>query len=192
MGRELEPDIVARVRSDFGGEFEQALDLLRESGRTGRVARCIVVASRGSLHSLREFIQLAEFDYRDAIMAGEYDSARRHIRDLRVSFLLDTPDTFWVGDVACMMASRGYTLSSLTTRATTAPPFDYTADYSEGRAQFVGPEGAIEVEKKNRRWTIRGDPQELERYNLNHAFDDERLFRDAVSGYLLTRGRPRA
>ena len=46
-------------------------------------------------------------------MAGEYDSAQRQIRDLAVSFLLDSPETFWLGEIACMMASRGYTLTSL-------------------------------------------------------------------------------
>ena len=58
----LEPDIVDRVRRDFGGESEQALVLLRESGKTGRVARCIVVASRGSLadpSALDAFVELA-------------------------------------------------------------------------------------------------------------------------------------
>jgi len=190
----LEPDIVERVRRDFGEESEKALDLLRASGETGRVARCVVVASRGSLDWLRGCIEDAARDYRDAIMAGEYDSANsdRRVRDLRVSFLLDTPQTFWVGDVACMMASRGYTLSSLTSRDTAVPPFQSTRDSLEGTAKFVGPEGEIELEKRNRQWTIRGDPKELEAYNMNRAFDVESAFRNAVSGYILTRRRPRA
>ena len=188
----LEPDIAERVRSDFGEESEPALALIRESGKTGRVARCIVVASRRSLDSLREYVRLAELDYRDAIIAGEYDPAGRQVRDLRVSFLLDTPEAFWVSEVARMMASRGYTLSSLATRAVTALPFEYAADVGEGRAKFVGPEGGVEVEKKDRRWMIRDDPKDLERYNLNRVFDDERVFRDAVSGYLLMRRRPGA
>jgi hypothetical protein len=69
----LEPDIVERVRTDFGGESEQALDLLRESGKLGRVARCMVVASRGSLDLLRDYIQLAKSDFRRAGAGGESD-----------------------------------------------------------------------------------------------------------------------
>lgn len=190
----LEPDIVQRVRRDFGGESEQALDLLRESGTAGRVARCIVVRSRGSLDLLRKSIEVAKFDYRDAVMGGEYDSANRdrQVRDLRVSFLLDSPETFWLGEVACMMALRDYTLVSVDSRPATAPPFVYTADRSEGRATFVGPEGEIELEKRDRRWSFRGDSKELERHNMDRVFDDERAFRDAVSGYILTRRRARA
>lgn len=188
----LEPDIVERVRCDFGRESEQALDLLRESGDTGRVARCIVLASRGSLDLLRDYIQLAQSDYRDVIIAGEYDSAQRQIRDLRVSFLLDSPESFWLGEVACMMALRGYALALVDSRPATAPPFVYTADRGEGRARFVGPEGEIELEKRDRRWSIRGDSKDLETHNMDRVFDDESAFRDAVSGYILTRRRPRA
>jgi hypothetical protein len=128
----LEPDIVEKIRSDFQPEeSERALDLIRESGKAGRIARCIVVASRGSLDSLQNHIRLANSDFNDAIMAGEYDATGRQARDLRVSFLMDTPQRFWVGQVACMMASRGYMLSSLTTRAAAVPPFDYPTDFNE-------------------------------------------------------------
>jgi hypothetical protein len=184
----LEPDIEERVRIDFGAAFERAIDLIRASGKHGRTARCIVVASRGSLELLRDQIRVAERDDRDSIMEGEYDSARRPIRDLRVSFMLDGPETFWVGEVACMMASRGYVLTSLVTRAATIPPFQYAADFGEGRAKFLGAQGEVEVEKKDRRWLVCGDPKELEKHSLNHPFDDEREFRDAVSGFLLMRG----
>lgn len=187
----LEPDIVERMRRDFGVESEHALALLRESGKTGRVARCIVVASRGSLELLKNCVQLAKSDHRDVIMAGEYDSAQRQVRDLRVTLLLDSPETFWLGEVACTMASRDYALASVDSRAATATPFVYTADRNEGRARFTGPEGDVELEKKDRRWSIHGDLVELDRSNMNRAFDDEREFRDALSGYLLTRRRPR-
>ena len=78
--------------------------------------RCIVVASHGSLELLKDYVQLAKSDYRDAIMSGEYDSAQRQVRDLRVSFLLDSPETFWLGEVACMMALRDYALASVDSR----------------------------------------------------------------------------
>ena len=146
----LEPDIVERVRRDFGVDSEHALALLRECDKTGCVARCIVVASHGSLELLKDDVQLAKSDYRDAIMSGEYDSAQRQVRDLRVSFLLDSPETFWLGEVACMMALRDSRWRRWT-RAATATPFVYTADRNEGRAKFTGPGGEITLEKKDGR-----------------------------------------
>jgi hypothetical protein len=185
----LESDIVERVRLDFGADAERALGLLRESRKTGRVARCIVVRSRGALDLLAKSIEVAKFDDRDAIVSGEYDPANpdRRIRDLRVSFLLHAPETFWVAEVACVMASRSYTLSSLTSRDTTVPPLQSTWDSLEGSAKFVGPECEIKLEKRNRKWSILGDPKELATYNMDRAFDDESAFRDALSGYLLAR-----
>ena len=186
----LEPDIVERVHTDFGRKSDEALHLLRGSGKAGRVARCIVMASRGSLARLKKYIELARLDYRDAITAGEYDSGR--VRDLRVSFLLDSPEKFWIGEVACMMSLRDYTLVSVETRPAPLPPFVDTADRHEGRARFVGPEGDIELERRNRQWSILADPGELEKYNLNHPFEDEAAFLDAVSGWILMRRFPGA
>jgi hypothetical protein len=188
----LEPDIVERVRRDFGTESEQAMDLLQKSGQTGRIARCIIVASRGSVDLLGKTIEQARLDFRDAIAAGEYDSAQRQIRDLRASFLLDSPEKFWLSGVACTMALRGYTLMSLESRPATAPPFVHSEDSGEGRARFIGPEGEIELEKRDRLWSIRGDPKDLETHNVDRVFEDEAEFRDAVSGYILRRRHPRA
>jgi hypothetical protein len=111
----LEADILEKVRRDFGEASERALGLLRAFGKGGRLARCAVVASEGSIDRLAKLIEVAWSDQRDAIVAGEYDSAGRRVRDLSVSFLVDTPKAFWISGVAAMMASRGYTLSSLTT-----------------------------------------------------------------------------
>ena len=187
----LEADIVAKVRSDFGAESEQALHLLRDFGKTGRLARCVVVESGGSIEGLGKAIDVAKFDYRDAIVAGEY-SGGRQVRDLSVSFLLDTPETFWIGGVARMMAARDYALSSLTTRDTTVPPFQRSAAALEGSATFDGPEGRVVVEKTGRQWSLRADPNELAGYGMNCPFHHEATFRDAVSGYVLSRRRPRA
>jgi len=110
----------------------------------------------------------------------------RHIRDLRVSFLIDSPEKFWIGEVSCMMASRGCRLTSLQTSAATIGPFEFTSDFGEGIATFMGPKGRIDIEKKDRKWMLSGNDRELEIHNLNHAFDDERVFCDAVSAYLLS------
>jgi len=65
----LESDIVERLKSDFGeDQFPAALELLMACGLTGRVARCIVFAADGSLDAMRQHIQMAETDYRDAIV----------------------------------------------------------------------------------------------------------------------------
>ncbi len=91
----LEFDIVERLRADFDGDqFPAALQLLTDSGTAGRIARCIVVAADGSLDMLRQLIQIAATDYRDVIIAGEYDSAMHRIRDLRTSFFVDDPLDF--------------------------------------------------------------------------------------------------
>ena len=104
----LEPDIEDRVRRDFRPEASaQALDLIRQYGETGRVARCAVVASRGALDLLKGYLLRAESDFRDVILAGEYDGANRRIRDLSLSFLLDAPATFWIAETTGMMALRG-------------------------------------------------------------------------------------
>jgi hypothetical protein len=187
----LQSDIVERIRRDFGEDAETAIEMLGSSGHDGRLARCIVVASGGSLDRLREYIEVAKRDYRDAIVAGEYDAAGRRVRDLSVSFLLDSPEKFWASGIAGMMAARGYALCSVTSRDSAVPPFQSTWDSLEGNARFVGPAGVIELEKRNRQWSIHGDPGELETYNMNRAFEDESAFRDAVSGYILNRRQPR-
>jgi hypothetical protein len=148
--------------------------------------RCILYAARGDEQRVELLSDLNQQEYRDVILAGEYDENMRPIRDLRASFLIDSPEKFWVGEVSCMMASRGYRLTSVETRSTTMGPFEYTADFGEGRATFVGPKGQIEIEKKDRQWMIHGNRRELDVHELNHAFNDERGFRDAVSGYLLS------
>ncbi len=73
----------------------------------------------------------------------------------------------------------------LETRPATVGPFDYASDYGEGRAKFVGPKGEFAIEKRDRQWVIHDDRRELEIHDLDHEFGDERVFRDALSGYLL-------
>ena len=50
---------------------------------------------------------------------------------------------------------------------------------------FIGPKGEIEIEKKDKRWKLHGDPAVLELHGLDRSFDEESVFRDAVSCYLL-------
>jgi hypothetical protein len=177
--------VMARLNQDFCSRADFVASLLLAEDIGDRLLRCIVHAAHGEEVRVQQLIELQRQDYRDVIMAGEYDKNRR-VRDLRVSFLIDTPEKMWISEVACMMASRGYVLSSVETRAATATPFLYTADYGEGSAKFVGPKGEVEIEKKDRQWIIRGDPRDLEIHEMNHVFNDEPVFRDAVSCYLLS------
>ena len=49
----------------------------------------------------------------------------------------------------------------------------------------------VTVEKKNRRWSLHGDPEELKRFNMDRIFDED-AFSDAVSGFILVRRRLKA
>jgi len=186
-------DVLDRLRRDFGNRADAVAAHLLARRRTGdavflgdRLARCVVQAARGDEQRVQQLLDLAGQDYRDVIMAGEYDAGTRQIRDLRASFLIDSPEKFWVGEVACLMASRGYRLTAIDSRPATVGPFNYTADYGEGTATFVGPRGEIGVEKEDRLWMVRGNQRDLAAYNLDHRFGDEQAFRDALSGYLLS------
>jgi hypothetical protein len=191
-------DVMARLNEDFGDRANAVAQLLLTRRRIGsadrisdRLLRCIVHAALGDEQRVKQLLD-ARQDYRDVIMVGEYNMAGRRIRDLHATFLIDSPEKFWISDVTGMMASHGYRLMSLETRAATTGPFEYTADYSEGTATFTGPKGNIEIEKKDRNWTIRGNSHELEIHELNHPFENERAFCDVVSGFLLSNNRPNA
>ena len=192
MDDPLPLDVTARLKADFGERADAAAALLHVDDPCEYIVRCIIHAARGDESKVQHLIELNREDYRDVINAGEYDELKGRIRDLRVSFLIDSEEKLWVGEVACMMALRGYRLTSLETHPATAGPFDYTCDHSEGRANFIGPKGEIGIEKKDRQWTVHGNRPDLEIHELDHAFDDENTFRDAVSCYLLSKVSARA
>lgn len=129
---------------------------------------------------------MAELDPRDVIVAGEYGLGLQK-RDLRVSFLIDSPEKFWIGEIASAISNRGYILRSLDSRPATIGPFEHTKDQGEGQAVFDGEPVEITVRKLDRKWTLHGDPDELELYDLDHPFEDEAAFRDAVSCFILAK-----
>ncbi len=54
-----------------------------------RLRRCALVASKGSLEQLRYYVGLLAIDYRDVIVAGEYEvveSKLARVRDLTMPF----------------------------------------------------------------------------------------------------------
>lgn len=188
----LEQDIIEKIEADFSAsDAAVAVRLLYDAGKTGRLARCIVVAASGKINALRGYIQLSQRDFRDVIVAGEYDQGLRHVRDLRASFMIDAPEKWWIADIAALLQARGYVLKSLRCRRATVGPFDFTADEGEGVAEFCGSPNPITIEKLNRRWMLHGDPATLARYGLNRPFDDERAFADAISCFILATQKPR-
>ena len=89
-------DIVRNLNESFSvSDREEAVNLLLaariEDGSVAgpRLLRCALVASRGSVETLREYVKLRAFDFRDVIMAGEYESIAGElvrVRDLNQPF----------------------------------------------------------------------------------------------------------
>jgi hypothetical protein len=103
-----------------------------------------------------QLLDIANQDYRDVIVAGEYDAAMNHVSDLRVSFLIDGAEKFWVGEAAIWMAKRGFTLTAIETRPATAGPFSNPSDQWEGQSTFRSSEGKAMLTKRDRKWSIDG------------------------------------
>lgn len=181
----LEADIVQRVHADFAPEnVASVLEQLSRSPKTGRIARCIVAGAGGSPERLEYLIGLADIDYRDVIVAGEYDGSMRHVRDLRVSFLIDSPDDSWIGETAAAIYKRGYLLTGVKSRAAEQGPFEYTCDRSEGVATFSDGAHVIAIQKKNGQWSLVEGGRDLHRFGLDAPIEDDQRFRVQLDFYL--------
>lgn len=188
---ELEADIIDRVHADFGSaDAPTVLAELEASGRKGRLARCIVLAAGGSLELLRELIHMP--DYRDVIMAGEYDDVGQHIRDLSASFLVDLPDDAWVCQVADVAAKHGYRLTKLESRAAELGSFEYSSDRGEGEAAFSNGLSTVVIRKADRRWSISSGGVNLHRFGLDNSLGTEEQFCNQLDYYLSPLGVARA
>lgn len=85
----LPTDVVERVSVSFAKEdVARVLAALAQySGpERGRVLRCIVQLSSGSLETLQHHVRNATSDYRDVIYWAEYDREDRRIRDFSKGF----------------------------------------------------------------------------------------------------------
>jgi hypothetical protein len=83
---ELPPDILARIDTDYDladrPTIVEALLTLPDATREPeRVARCVLFVANGSLDEFERMVQLARIDFRDAIVAAEYDRDLRRLRD---------------------------------------------------------------------------------------------------------------
>jgi hypothetical protein len=177
----LERDTVRRVEAEFGPQSTaKAIEVLTAAGQSGRLARCIVHLAKGDLAELERYIRLEKEDYRDIVMAAEYDDMRRCVRDLRASFLIDSREKMWIGDLAAALSSRGFFLESV-----------QAGTMDSGLAVFDGDLGKLVIKKDRGQWILEGETDELDLYDLRRAYDDERQFSDAVSCYVLAKQNPK-
>ncbi len=87
----LPTDIIARIERDFPrSEDEKLVSGILSSLQTNerdRVIRCILFAAAGDVKKIGELESLAKIDYRDVIMAGEYEyPSHKRLRDLSEQF----------------------------------------------------------------------------------------------------------
>jgi hypothetical protein len=80
------PDIVDRVVQDFDADAIGQAHLRLEDLGSDRLARCALFLARGSIEALRSAVELGRTDYRDLIMAAEYDRDDNHVRDFNRPF----------------------------------------------------------------------------------------------------------
>ena len=89
-------DILRRAHESFSGsDRDKAVDLLLGarihdgSLAEPRLQRCALVASKGSLETLQYYVKLLAVDFRDVIVAGEYEPVGGElvrVRDLSRAF----------------------------------------------------------------------------------------------------------
>lgn len=87
----LPPDIIQKIKNDFPKKeeydlVESTLKELEVDGKN-RVIRCILFVASGDLKKLAQLEELAIRDYRDVIMAGEYEyPSSKRLRNLANPF----------------------------------------------------------------------------------------------------------
>jgi hypothetical protein len=79
-------DIVDRVLDEYPAYAFGQVHLWFEDLASDRLARCALFLARGSLQKLEEAVSLGKMDYRDLIVAAEYDRADNQIRDFNQPF----------------------------------------------------------------------------------------------------------
>ena len=85
-GPALPGDVLERIAVDYAAdrrsEIADELSTLSEvTPEPVRVARCVLFVAAGDLGRFEQMIELARTDYRDAIVAAEYDRELRRLRD---------------------------------------------------------------------------------------------------------------
>ena len=84
---DIAPDIFRQLEADFpAAELESRLSQLMEATESERVQRCIVWAARGHPWYFDFLCRMTKVDYRDVIMAAEYDRLGAHLYNFNKPF----------------------------------------------------------------------------------------------------------
>jgi hypothetical protein len=79
-------DIVDRVIEEYPADAIGQVHLWFEDLGSDRLVRCALFLAQGSLQKLEEAVSLGRADYRDLIVAAEYDRADNQLRDFNQPF----------------------------------------------------------------------------------------------------------
>jgi hypothetical protein len=83
-------DIHAKIARDFEGNAEAAAEMIAthliDNPTSDRVLRCVLFVASGNLSELAQCLKLAHLDYRDMIVAAEYNEHRKQVRDFNNPF----------------------------------------------------------------------------------------------------------
>jgi hypothetical protein len=71
--------------------YDRCMELQKEDEKlfSDRMIRCLLFVSQGDLDKLEQAIALAKQDYRDLIVAAEYDGSENHIRNFNHPFEIE-------------------------------------------------------------------------------------------------------
>ena len=79
-------DIIERVSTEYPADAIGQVHLWFEDLKSDRLSRCALFIAQGSLEKLEKAVAMGKEDYRDLIMAAEYDSFHIQLRDFSRPF----------------------------------------------------------------------------------------------------------
>jgi len=79
-------DIVDRLLEEYPADAIGQVHLWFEDLGSDRLVRCALFLAQGSLQRMEEAISLGKTDYRDLIVAAEYDRDDNQLRDFNQPF----------------------------------------------------------------------------------------------------------
>jgi hypothetical protein len=78
----LEADIIEHIQREFSADtFQEVLSKLQATSSSPRIQRCIAFASHGDRQRFDLLCEFAGTDYRDVIVAAEYDPFMTRLYD---------------------------------------------------------------------------------------------------------------
>ena len=79
-------DIVDWIVGHFEADAVPSVHLLLQELGSDRLSRCALFLSRASIAGLKQAVDLGKTDWRDLIVAAEYDRKDNHLRDFNQPF----------------------------------------------------------------------------------------------------------